>query len=280
MRLLLPLLFIAATAFGQFPNSGFENWSNGIPDSWMPNNALATTITQSTTSYKGKYAVRGEVVKYQTVVMYPFVSPGIGGLGFATSGRPASIQGYYQLSPVGGDVFAVTVFLYSGGMTGTLVGGGGATFPNAASTYTQFTVPITYSKSSTVDYCKATFLISNSNGVNVGTYFLLDEITFSNSGGTEVSTDVQAPHTFALQQNYPNPFNPSTTISFSLPSRSFVSLKVIDVMGHDVATLISEEMPAGNFARQWNASSLPSGVFFYRLQAGLFSETRKLVLLR
>lgn len=85
---------------------------------------------------------------------------------------------------------------------------------------------------------------------------------------------------FVLHQNYPNPFNPRTYISFSLPSRSFVSLKVFDALGREVSILLSEELPAGNYSRQWNATGLPSGVYFYRLQAGSFSDTKKLVLLR
>jgi hypothetical protein len=83
-----------------------------------------------------------------------------------------------------------------------------------------------------------------------------------------------------LDQNYPNPFNPSTRISFSLPSRSFVTLKIFDVMGREVATLASEEMPAGISSRQWNASGMPSGVYFYRLQAGNYTETKKLSLVK
>ena len=85
---------------------------------------------------------------------------------------------------------------------------------------------------------------------------------------------------FSLSQNYPNPFNPSTNISFSLPSKSFVSLVVYDVTGRKVATIISEDMSAGNYTRQWNAQGLSSGIYFYRLQAGNFTETKKLVLLQ
>jgi hypothetical protein len=88
------------------------------------------------------------------------------------------------------------------------------------------------------------------------------------------------PEMLFLSQNYPNPFNPTTTISFSFPSRSFVSLKVFDVMGRDVATIVSEEMPAGNYSRQWNAAGMPSGVYFFRLHAGAYTETKKLLLLR
>jgi hypothetical protein len=88
------------------------------------------------------------------------------------------------------------------------------------------------------------------------------------------------PNAFSLLQNYPNPFNPSTNISFSLPSRLFVSLKVFDLTGREVATIVSEEMPAGSYSRHWNAARIASGIYFYHLQAGSYSETKKLVLLR
>lgn len=85
---------------------------------------------------------------------------------------------------------------------------------------------------------------------------------------------------FSLNQNYPNPFNPSTKISFTLPSKSYVSLKVIDLIGREVATIVSEEMSPGTYTRQWNAGTMSSGIYFYRLQAGSFTETKKLILLR
>ena len=90
----------------------------------------------------------------------------------------------------------------------------------------------------------------------------------------------QIPSHVILEQNYPNPFNPSTAISFGLPSQSFVSLKVFDVVGSEVATIVSEELPAGYYSRQWNAANMASGVYFYRLQAGSITKTKKLILLR
>jgi hypothetical protein len=90
----------------------------------------------------------------------------------------------------------------------------------------------------------------------------------------------QLPKIYNLRQNYPNPFNPSTTISFSLPSKSFVTLKVFDIMSREVTTLINKELSAGNYLQKWNAVNISSGIYFYRLQAGAFTETKKLVLLK
>jgi hypothetical protein len=93
-------------------------------------------------------------------------------------------------------------------------------------------------------------------------------------------TGTVVPEAFALFQNYPNPFNPTTTISFSLPSRSFVSLKIFDLLGKEVTTIVSGEMQEGSYSRTWNAANISSGIYFYRLQAGTFTETKKLILLR
>lgn len=88
------------------------------------------------------------------------------------------------------------------------------------------------------------------------------------------------PDSYDLFQNYPNPFNPTTNISFSLPTRSFVSLKVFEVIGREVTTIVSEELSAGSYTRQWNGEGKASGVYFYRLQAGTYVETKRLMLLR
>ena len=90
----------------------------------------------------------------------------------------------------------------------------------------------------------------------------------------------QAANSFELYQNYPNPFNPSTVISYQLPSNAFVVLKVFDVLGREVETLVDQRESAGNHSVTFNASSLPSGVYLYRLQAGVYHDTKKLLLLK
>jgi probable HAF family extracellular repeat protein len=88
------------------------------------------------------------------------------------------------------------------------------------------------------------------------------------------------PSDFVLNQNYPNPFNPLTTISFSIPKEEFVSLKVFNSLGEEVTELVNETKPAGNYSLSYNANSLPSGIYFYKISAGSFSKTRKMILLK
>ena len=87
-----------------------------------------------------------------------------------------------------------------------------------------------------------------------------------------------SPSTFSLEQNYPNPFNPSTKIKYSVTQSSNVVLKIYDVLGNEVATLVNEEKPAGSYEVEFNPSSLTSGVYFYKLQAGSFVDTKKMIL--
>jgi len=96
-----------------------------------------------------------------------------------------------------------------------------------------------------------------------------------------VDEDVaQLPTNFQLKQNFPNPFNPKTLIKYSIPSAEKVSLVVYNLIGEEVAHLVDERKPTGNYTVEWNASDYASGIYFYRLQAGDFVETRKMVLLK
>lgn len=88
------------------------------------------------------------------------------------------------------------------------------------------------------------------------------------------------PEKFELFQNYPNPFNPTTTISFALPNASFVSLRIFSLLGEEIATLVNQTVEAGIHQIEWVATNVPSGVYFYRLQADKFFQTKKLILLR
>jgi hypothetical protein len=87
-------------------------------------------------------------------------------------------------------------------------------------------------------------------------------------------------NTFILHQNYPNPFNPTTNIQYTISNRQFISIKIFDVLGIEIETLANEEKPSGTYEINWNAENLPSGVYFYKFQAGAHFETKKMILMK
>ena len=103
---------------------------------------------------------------------------------------------------------------------------------------------------------------------------------FAGGGATGVDDAKEAPEGFELRQNYPNPFNPTTNVRFEVGGLGFVSLKVFDLLGREVATLVNEVKQPGEYAIQWDADGFASGVYLYRLRVGSFVETRKLVVQR
>ncbi|RPI15519.1 MAG: T9SS C-terminal target domain-containing protein [Ignavibacteriae bacterium] len=90
----------------------------------------------------------------------------------------------------------------------------------------------------------------------------------------------ELPTSFKLEQNYPNPFNPSTTINYSIPKASEVSIKVYDMLGHEVMTLVNEQKNAGNYSVVMDASNLSSGIYLYKIAAGSFNETKRMTLIK
>jgi len=95
-----------------------------------------------------------------------------------------------------------------------------------------------------------------------------------------VNIDESIPGRFHLSQNYPNPFNPTTTIKYQIPELSFVTIKVYNVLGGEIATLVNEEKPVGSYEVEFNASTIASGIYFYQLKAGVFVATKKMVLMK
>jgi len=122
--------------------------------------------------------------------------------------------------------------------------------------------------------------VSDTVGWVTGRYGTILKTT---NGGiiVEVENNYPKPPTnILLSQNYPNPFNPVTSLQYTVGSRQFVTIKIYDLLGRKIATLINEEKPAGEYKVEFNAANLPSGIYFYRIQAGSYSETRKMVLLK
>ncbi len=125
------------------------------------------------------------------------------------------------------------------------------------------------------------------NNLQSGRYqYRLKQIDFDGSFeySSIIEVEISSPEKFSLEQNYPNPFNPSTKIRFSIPNLgsglTLTVLKVYDILGHEVATLVNEEKPAGVYEVEFNASQLSSGIYFYKLQAGSFNQSKKMIVLK
>jgi hypothetical protein len=111
-------------------------------------------------------------------------------------------------------------------------------------------------------------------GTSNGAVFKLIDSPSSVNGSTEL------PNSFSLEQNYPNPFNPATTIEFSIANREQVTLKIYNALGELVETLINENLEAGNYKINFNGSNLTSGMYIYHIQAGSFSASKKMMLVK
>lgn len=119
--------------------------------------------------------------------------------------------------------------------------------------------------------------VNVSNQHNVGFWYVYNQSTIT---AVETEEDATIPSVFKLDQNYPNPFNPSTVIKFGVPERSNVLLKIYDILGEEVATLVKEEMDAGWYSIDFNASGYSTGVYIYRMQAGNYINTKKMILVK
>ena len=121
-----------------------------------------------------------------------------------------------------------------------------------------------------VSFGDSTFVLTSGRGVYI----------INSNGITEVRSPSRAPLAFVLSQNYPNPFNPSTTIKFELPKGSNVNLTVYDILGREVSTVVNERKEAGVYEVEFDGARLSSGVYFYRLKAGEFTQTKRFLLLK
>lgn len=132
------------------------------------------------------------------------------------------------------------------------------------------------------------FFINSKIGWVLGHQFVNPFLSFAsiykttNGGITFINIAVSSeiPATFNLSQNYPNPFNPVTEIRFDIPSSEFVTIKIFDALGREISILVNEELKAGKYETSWDASKYPSGIYFYKISSGDFTETRKMILVK
>ena len=124
------------------------------------------------------------------------------------------------------------------------------------------------------------FFVDENNGWTVGHNGKILHTTNGGVSFVEEEAIGEIPTEYSLTQNFPNPFNPTTKIKYQIPELSFVTLKVYDVLGNEIETLVNKEKPTGTYEITWYAENLPSGIYFYQLKAGTYIETKKMILLK
>jgi hypothetical protein len=284
--IILAVLF-TSIAFAQnpIPNPGFETWTEGYPNDWATNNipGFYVPVTQSTSSHSGTYAAKGEVLAGVDGTYPPILF--IANQQFQVSQNYTRMTGYYQMTNNGEDVLYVWMYLYDA--QGSPVAYGEKELGQAVGGYQPFSVDLDYSFQSTEPAVGAYiyFIITLASGselddVTVGSSFLVDDLAMDNVSALSDQDISNLPLIYALSQNYPNPFNPETRINFSLPSAEQTLLTVYNSLGQVVRTLVNENLPAGQHQVTFNAAALPSGVYYYKLEAGSFSRIKKMMLVK
>jgi hypothetical protein len=276
-------MFLAAlsAANAQIPNAGFESWTAlGSPTGWTTLNipTVYTPITQSNDAHSGSSSMQGTVVTWLSTPVPP-----VAWCGFPFHTASSALNGWYKFSPVGGDSIEIAVLLFK---SGSAIAAGDLAWGTSASSYTQFSVPI--SPSAAPDSAWVEILIippSSSSDAHTGSTFKIDDISFGPATtGVQESPSV-IPAVFALSQNYPNPFNPSTKITYQIPTDGMVRMEIYNILGKTMAMLVNEAKPAGKFTVTFDGSRFTSGIYFYRLNVlardgKSYSQTNRMILMK
>ncbi len=287
---LLLLLVVPARTPAQIPNPGFETWTGttslSLPG-WYVNNlpGLVETVTRSTTPHSGTYAAQGSVAVLAFVnSLYP---PWLQSW-FPFTERPGMLTGYLAFTSAGHDSLEIATLLYKNSVGQGIATGSWGTATSTTG-YTKFSIPLEYVSAETPDTAWIWVIIDNGDNdtLHLGTTFLLDDLAYEGTA-SGISSSPAKPTSYALQQNYPNPFNPTTTIRFELPQAGYVRLSVYNLLGEELAVLVNEQRQPGVYDERFDASGLPSGTYFYRIQVqntnegggGNFVQVRKMTILR
>jgi hypothetical protein len=264
----------------QILNSGFEDWETDLdgnynPVGWQTTNSFPiVTVEPYSPGCQGNYAMTVKTV--DVGISFPGIAILETAYNFVQ--KPTKFFVCVKSNIMAGDQSLIMLALMKG--DSAIAAMDSCTF-KIDSTINQFTYmefPIAYISNLMPD----SLIIMIASGLlssQVGTQLTVDEAGFI-YGPSDVSDNEKFPEEFELYQNFPNPFNPSTIIKYSIPTSEFVSLIVYDMLGKEVATLVNEEQSAGNYEVDFNAAGLSSGIYFYKLTAGSFVETKKMILMR
>lgn len=286
--LLLLIIFTSNISIkAQLLNSSFEHWDIlGNPTNWYTSNlpGLTKNINQSSDAHDGNSSARIDVVEE-----FGQAFPGslqslddVNQFGHSITENYTNLTGYYKFSPQGSAQLIFVVSIYS--QSFSLVGVGELNIFSASENWARFDVPIIqYLSDSNAASVVVSISITDTSEIGfdtaiIGSIALIDNLSFGNP--TNVKSNEEIDNNISLSQNYPNPFNPSTTIKYFIPKQSDVTLKVYDLLGSEIITLINKKQAQGNYDVELDEGALTSGIYFYRLETGDFVETKKMILLK
>jgi len=275
-------------------NAGFEDWNDGKPDHWLTSNIPTISvidITRTTDANSGTYAVKGETILFFNSPSEPGVFTGKDNSvienPFLVTENYSKFSGYYKYILGNPDSlagrFEIRLSL-NNNTEGRRVAIAEVDLPVAES-YTYFEVPFVYDEP--MDLIAEVVHISISIGGNqdgdhnVGSVFYMDDLSLDGVvSSVERNQTSEIPSQFSIKPNYPNPFNPNTNFQFFLPKKSDVSLKVYTLTGKEVATIVNENLGAGGYTINWDASTLASGIYIYRFKADDFVQSKRMTLIK
>ncbi len=285
------LLLYVLTMFAQqnpIPNQSFELWSGNNPVGWTASSNIPgfENVTKSTDAYSGSFSVHGEVTSIAGNPLPPVIFTGsITDQNFPVSERHQTFTCRYKFHAESGDGLYIEVVLAN-----TIEGGaaeGHEVITSDVSSFTEVEIQIIYDPGlpagwvPNIGNITVTILPPQNEIPHIGTSYNLDHLSFDGYPvGVNETGEVKVPDQYRLEQNYPNPFNPSTKINFSIPEESFVTLKIFNIQGEEITTLINKDISAGSYNIEWYAGNIPSGIYFYTLNAGSTMLSRKMILMK
>ena len=288
--ILYPVLFCLLISPFQFksdaqevPNGDFEEWIiDGGPSLWLNNNLYwppieCRQVWPNSQAYNGDICAMGIVDScIELSVLRP---PILTSEDINLETKPEALHGFYKYFPIGDDLLNFNVKLY---LEGVLIGEGSFRSNKSITNFSEFVINFNYTENDTPDIAVVSFTIDSSltdNSLHQGSEWIIDYLSFGPISGIS-DNQKDLPVNFNLYQNYPNPFNPITNINYSIPYQSKVVLKIYDVLGNEIETLVNEEKLIGSYEVEFAGRGLATGVYFYQLRAGSFVETKKMILIK
>ena len=254
-------------ASAQIPNGDFENWTAGEPDNWMTSNSAPyVPITQTTPGHAGSSAIKIANASIGTNVVSGFVSQN-----YASSTAYAYLHGWYKSSLSGADQGIISAL---NAFDTTAYAAGSQLINTSTAVFQQFEAYMSAS-GGIIDSQFISFTLNPAFGGNVASFIIIDDLSWSNTPLTGINNPSSQPLT--LESPVPNPAHGMIDIIYHLPEVADVTMKIFDLSGKEISTILNLQQQPGTFKAQFDASSLAAGIYVCRLEANGITRLVKLV---